>query len=407
MRYDSPQGLPVSTYEGAGKIRFSGPLEANYQAHYRRRYHGQVRGALIFGLVFFVLAAGLDAIIAQQSVLELWKIRFQYFLPINLVIVAFSMSAQSINYQQLCLVSFFTLNGICILLMSVVSAGAEGHIYYTGVLLIIMAGLTATRMQIKGAVAVSVVMVVATVIIYGGYSPVSDGLLWADLLVLLMVCVISLVSNYVLDRTSRKNYLRRRLLDRRQEALEESNRYLRTIASSDALTGIANRRTFDDVLLDEWRRALRGQYSITLFMIDVDYFKLYNDTYGHQAGDECLKKIATALRAFCRRPGDQVARYGGEEFALILPHMEQEDALLLGREICQTIRSLCVPHAGSRATNVVTVSVGATTQIPEEEGAYSKLIRAADKNLYQSKHQGRNGVCCDLSTNDSMLVHQS
>lgn len=404
MIEDQPEGKAANAYEGFAKIKFAGVLETNFQAHYRRRYFKHIRGALIIGLIFFVLAGGLDVMIAAESATELWQLRYQYFLPLIFGIVAFSFSGQFINYQQHCLAGLIILSGICILFMSAITTGVESHIYYSGVLLTEMAGLTATRMQIRGALLVSAVLGVATLVIYGGFAPAQGRLLLADLFLLLAVCVISVLSNYNLERASRKNYLRRRLLYRRQEALEESNKYLRAIASSDGLTGIANRRIFDDVIVDEWKRALRGQYPITLFMIDVDFFKLYNDTYGHQAGDECLKKIAKALSTFCRRPGDQVARYGGEEFTLVLPHMVQEDALQLGYEICQKIRSLCIPHSSSKVSNVITVSVGVATQVPKEEGAYDKLIRQSDKNLYQAKEGGRNMAFCDQPSGATKLV---
>ena len=407
MALDSPEEQSAIAYEGYGKIKFAGVLEANFQAHYRRRYLKHIRSALILSLIVFVFAGGLDLVIAQKDVYELWRLRYLYFLPAIFFIVIFSCSSQFVNYQQLCLMAIIIASGICLILMSVITARVESHVYYTGVLLTIMAGLTVTRMQLKGGMVVTVVLGLTVLIVYSGFSPASGRLLIADLFLLVAVCVISLLSNYNLERASRKNYLRRRLLYRRQEALEESNKYLRTIASSDSLTGVANRRIFDDVIVDEWRRALRGRYPVTLFMIDVDYFKNYNDTYGHQAGDECLKAIANVLSSFCRRPGDQLARYGGEEFALVLPQMVLEDAYLLGDEICQKIRLLGISHSSSQIADLITVSVGMATQVPEKEGAHDNLIRQADKNLYQAKNKGRDCTYCDRASTEAKLVQNS
>lgn len=380
----------VNAYVGVGKIKFAGILENDFISHYQRRYLRHVRASLIIGTVFFLFAGLLDMIIAQEKVLELWQVRYQYFLPLLLLIVVFLFSNKFILYQQHALVALIVLSALCMLAMSVVTEGVESEIYFTGMLLTEMAGLTATRMLIRAAVISTLCIVSAVIIVYSQYSPVQSNMLLANLFLLIAVCFISLLSNYNHERAARKNYLRRRLLHGRQEALREANKHLQDIASSDALTGIANRRIFDDSILDEWKRAYRGQYPITLFMVDVDFFKRYNDSYGHQAGDECLKKIAAGLETFCRRPGDKVARYGGEEFALIMPNMALDDAIQVGLEICHKIKSLAIPHASSLAANVVTVSVGIASQVPNEDMGFEKLIRMSDQNLYEAKGNGRN-----------------
>lgn len=164
---------------------------------------------------------------------------------------------------------------------------------------------------------------------------------------------------------------------------------LREMAMSDGLTGVANRRYFDATLANEWRRCARSRQPLALLMIDIDYFKRYNDHYGHQQGDACLRTVAAAIDATMRRPPDLAARYGGEEFACLLPETPLAGAQLKASRIEQAVRALALPHAASELGGIVTVSIGvAGVVIPDETGAAS-LVRDADLQLYQAKHAGR------------------
>jgi len=169
---------------------------------------------------------------------------------------------------------------------------------------------------------------------------------------------------------------------RAQSALEH-------LAARDGLTGVANRRSFDETLEHEWRRERRDSLPLSLVMLDVDHFKRYNDAYGHQKGDECLRQIAAAMMEVAFRPGDLVARYGGEEFAVILPGIDIEGAGVVARRIQQCLAGLAIPHeqgVGGR----VTLSMGVAAADPGTAGNCQSLIAAADAALYRAKHKGRN-----------------
>ncbi|MES2259601.1 MAG: diguanylate cyclase [Pseudomonadota bacterium] len=175
----------------------------------------------------------------------------------------------------------------------------------------------------------------------------------------------------------------------RTGALQESNRKLAALSATDSLTGIANRRSFDDALAREWRRAARNHETLAVAMLDVDYFKLYNDHYGHQAGDACLSRVAQVLAAGMHRPGDMVARYGGEEFAFIAPATSGPDALRVADRVRAELAALALPHVESPFGHV-TASIGVAVLVPGQDGAPELLLRAADQALYAAKHQGRN-----------------
>ncbi len=182
------------------------------------------------------------------------------------------------------------------------------------------------------------------------------------------------------------------LLRRMVLALEEANQKLERLSFLDGLTNIANRRRFDEFLEREWRRGLRDGTPISVIMTDIDFFKAYNDTYGHEAGDEILKMVAGALSATLNRPADLVARYGGEEFVVVLPGTDSGGAALLAERLRGGVESLQIAHAGSRVGVHVTISLGVATMVPQRGVSPDVLVAAADQALYQAKHEGRNRV---------------
>lgn len=177
----------------------------------------------------------------------------------------------------------------------------------------------------------------------------------------------------------------------RTEELEALNRELQQLSVSDGLTGIANRRYFDDYLQAEWAKALRIRHSLAIIMADIDFFKDYNDTYGHQLGDECVVTVASVLQAGVHRPADLVARYGGEEFVIILPDTDQAGGLVIAEKLRAEVERLTIEHKSS-SYQIVTVSLGVAAMVPEHGGLASQLIELADQALYEAKKQGRNRV---------------
>lgn len=174
--------------------------------------------------------------------------------------------------------------------------------------------------------------------------------------------------------------------------LAEANRELRRLSGQDPLTGLANRRTYDDALDRQWRRCGREGTPLSVVMVDIDFFKSYNDLYGHQQGDQCLERVAQTLAGGTRRPHDMVARYGGEEFVVLLPATPQVGALQTAEALRRLVEGLGLVHEGSSVGPVVTVSLGVATQIPGAGDEAADLVEAADRALYEAKAKGRNRV---------------
>lgn len=185
---------------------------------------------------------------------------------------------------------------------------------------------------------------------------------------------------------------RERQLVETQAQLEEANRQLSQLSLTDGLTGVANRRHFDRALLAEWDRAARDREPVTLLMIDIDHFKRYNDTFGHQSGDRCLQRIAATIAQAAMRPGDLLARYGGEEFAIILPRTDARGGQFVAERLRAAIAELAIPHSNSPVAPTVTLSIGVATTIPNLRADEATLLASADRALYEAKEQGRNRV---------------
>jgi len=181
-----------------------------------------------------------------------------------------------------------------------------------------------------------------------------------------------------------------RALSELQIELEAKNIELERLSSQDGLTGIANRRIFDEFTQKEWSRGIRDNNVLSLVMIDIDHFKTYNDNYGHQGGDDCLRQVAQQLASTVKRPGDLVARYGGEEFVVVMPGTDIEGAKSIAEALCKGVSSLGLEHAHSSTADHVTISLGVASIVPTVDGKPEDLIAKADGALYTAKETGRN-----------------
>ncbi len=197
---------------------------------------------------------------------------------------------------------------------------------------------------------------------------------------------------YSIEHTWEHYMLAQEKLDLMEE-LEKKNRELERLSYLDGLTNISNRRYFDMIIEKEWRRGIRDRFPISVAMIDIDYFKLYNDTYGHQSGDDCLQKVAGALKDALFRPGDFIARYGGEEFIVLMSNVGLQGGLEVAKRMQYNLKCLGILHENSNVSDCVTVSIGLACVVPDKGTEAGIIVKKADQYLYKAKAQGRNMIC--------------
>ena len=195
---------------------------------------------------------------------------------------------------------------------------------------------------------------------------------------------------YAIDRQHRENFLQNCMIEINQQKLSQQATLLESLSRQDALTELANRRYLEEVMTREWFSALRYQHPLTIMMIDIDYFKYYNDSFGHVAGDSCLKNIASILNQMTSRGNELAARYGGEEFMLIFPMTNAVQAEKIAENLLQRVHDLALPHPKSLIADNITVSIGVISTIPQRHHQLTDLVMQADQALYQAKKYGRN-----------------
>ncbi|TAL25896.1 MAG: GGDEF domain-containing protein [Aquabacterium sp.] len=400
MQPEPDAGLPVEVLnDGFRWMRFSGGLEQRFLADgaARRLRYVTISGAL--SLLVFLGFLPVDWMMAGDVFPMALTLRLGVFTPVAVLLLLIPFLARDWvlrHIPPLVIEAIVLISGVCaaaclaFILSS--SQSPTRQYYHVGLMVVVMYGNMVQRLRFWYAVAFSL----AVYAIHLGAMlmvPAHDERLVLPLAALLAASVIfTLAANWALERDERRRYLlslrRRALLDE----LGSVNRQLQTLARVDALTGLYNRRHFEEYLERAWQRAHRDGTALAVLMLDVDHFKAYNDRYGHPEGDRCLAAVAEAVSACLRRPGDLVARYGGEEMVAVLPLAGAEEALQAAERIRRAVEALQIPHAGSAASRVVTICVGVASVRADGLAAATDLVELADAALYRAKQAGRNRV---------------
>lgn len=367
-------------------------LEACYQAD---RAESRRRTLLATGLAWPLIYAGflpVDAALVPDVLQQALLLRLGVFLPLALLAALVLRQEQPplARERLACAVAVLALA-----LQAVLAAGshaATAHFHIAGLAILLLYVVSLQRLRVRLALLVSLAtLIAAAAALVALRTPLQIA---APVLLLnASTAIFSLYAAYVLERQGRQTYALQLAEARLRERVAQAADKLEQLTRLDGLTGLANRRHFREHLEQVWGRARRDGTPLSVLMIDIDAFKLYNDRYGHPAGDRCLREVAQAIQATLRRPGDLIARYGGEEFIAVLAHTPADLAERIARRVCEAVVQRGLPHAASQTAPVVTVSVGAACGRPQQEGlAPDDLIATADEALYQAKRSGRNRV---------------
>ena len=364
--------------QGYSRLRFQGLLEKEFRESHvaQNRRRGQVSG--IIALLLVVALSSIDYLIGMNALAsEINDIRLGMLVPFLIVLViATYLPLTAPYYAQIAAGGVLLVGFVTIYICQLAALGGDSYLLSASMLVILYACLfLGLRFHVAVAIAATLVMAFLSIGLVVGLP--ADQLYYSTT-ILVTTAVIGAISTYNFEHALRTNFLETRLLNE--------------LAERDGLTGLYNRRMFDDYIRRVWRQSRREDITLEFIFIDIDYFKIYNDLYGHQAGDDCLKKVAQTIARCAKRPFDFAARYGGEEFVLVLYGPPSDYARTIPEQIRREVSALGIVHEGSNVATCVTVSVGVALARPGGNRSLAGAIQSADEALYQAKQEGRNTV---------------
>lgn len=390
------QGLLAS---GFSRLRFPSDIEKDYRWRSNASFIKSSRGILSFGILLYLAFGFTDYAVGQSQADTLWFIRV-VISGVMLAGVVLIFNRQVIRWVVIATSLGMILIGLSVIWFMALLDEPYSYAYHLGMIPWQVFILIALRSYLRAIITCSLTVFVIYMVFalnkdFKPYTPEVDRLV-EDMLPLYFVfwgllIAMGIYLGYFMEQSARIDYVKNRLLALDAQRLTLLSDELRLLSTTDGLTGLSNRRHFEERFDSEWRRALRAQDSICLIMIDIDYFKNYNDHYGHQAGDQCLKEVSGLFKSYAQRSGELAARYGGEEFIILLPRMTIAAAQRIAESMCRNVEHLNIEHLAS-VEKKVTVSIGVAAQIPQLDSDIDDLLKEADHALYQAKGHGRNCV---------------
>ena len=384
--------LQRSLRAGGRSFRFPAELERIYRLFVfpsrRRRYAALATLALVCYNLFIVC----DWFILPDIFLIAVIVRLLVVTPAILAGIWFTGRKGGARLLEPVAAGLLLLSLASLSLFMMLSHHPNVVHYYSGIAVILMFSNMIIRQPFPYALGLSLATCLLYLVTVSQAPTMSAEAAWSSTTVVFTSALFSLVGNYQMEFEHRRDFLLSALQQISSRKLARMNSQLEHLSLTDGLTGLANRRHFDQTLQREWNVALRNRYPLALVFLDVDHFKNYNDHYGHPAGDVCLQRIGTVLTRVSRRAQDLPARYGGEEFVVLLPHTDLDHACVLAEEIRRDVQGLGIEHHYSAAAPVVTVSLGVAAFVPDKERQADDLVRLADQALYAAKDAGRNRI---------------
>jgi len=392
------------------RLRFNEELEREFQMDYSHRYYLHMQIAGITGLLVFMACGFLDIIWEPEIAGKTWLVRFVAGIPmaIPLILSFWKPFTQRVGkkYMQpfICLFAASAVVGLVVI--SLITPEPYNYYYYNAITVAIVMVFVLSRIQFKWGIIAAVIMWLSLNTGLIGFVQLDNKLSNVVIInyVFFGASISALLGTFLIERSLRQNYLQSRLLSLENRDLEESNLTLQYLSAIDGLTQIANRRSLDRSLAIEWQRARRKREPVGFIMADIDHFKMFNDTYGHQAGDECLRIVASLIKDHARRPGDLAARYGGEEFALVLTNSTAEQAGIIAEQMRKKIMETTIKYENSVSTTI-TASFGVASMVPGQGQTNPEaLILEADQAMYRAKRSGRNRVAVSGQPDDDLAA---
>lgn len=393
--------IDLLTTRGLNFVWFPKQLETIYRFQYQNgaAYEFRYRAPIILILYIF-LSFGIYQVLPTEQVLP-W---FSYYSWVGvIVLIAWILSfIKKLNQYFDYYVGIGSALAVAItfILINVIENGQDNVLFHAAMMYAIVIIYGAVGMRFYTAIFAGWMGGLVGILVSNYLNGVID---WTFLnRTYTFSSFLGMTLAYATDRQHRENYLQNCMIELNRIELMQQAQQLSLLSQQDALTGLANRRYLDETLDNEWRRALRHETPLTIMMVDIDYFKAYNDTLGHLKGDECLKEIAIAISSIAARSGDLVARYGGEEFLLLFPMTNAQQALIQVERLMSAIKKIAIKQPCSDVSPHVTISVGVATTTPRLNDSISAFVARADHALYKAKTNGRNQY--KIAVNEEQIV---
>lgn len=384
--------LRESLQRSWGPLRFPGVLEKAYREHHRQQWLLLTRVSMLVGIVLFAGYALVDFWVFPQQVESLWTMRLAVATPVGIAVFAYTFFARNDTQIQIAYSLLIVNAGAAISVMIIQLPPGTAHFYSSGIVLVIAFTYIVATLRLWYATVTSLLISAIYMVAIVRFREANIDLILSSCADLASINLIGFYAGLVIEVYTRRDFARITLSELDRRRLASNNIELRDLSERDPLTDVANRRTLEKFLNDAWQRAAWHSLPVSVLMLDLDHFKRFNDEHGHQAGDECLKKVAECASEMVREPADLIARYGGEEFVVVLTGTDALAATSIAERIRQAIESAEMPNPDSEEPLAITASVGVATHWPAAGGHPSRLIRAADQVLYQAKREGRNCV---------------
>jgi len=366
--------------------RFPREKEKDFLVFYTKETLSQYRFALLAAIALYSVVGFLDYLVVPKYIDQIWIFRFRILLPSAVITYLSSYLSKREALLQSLAAYTAGIGGIMVSFMISLDRSMPDHPYFVGLLTALFFSYGILRLRFVYASAQGW----ASTLFFIGFVltrriPLTTPVLYTYIFFLIITNVIGMMIAYFLEKSIRTEYLQFVML-------RETNAKLKAESITDSLTEIPNRRYFDDKLREVLTHSLNEKKIVSLIVLDIDDFKLFNDSRGHKAGDECLKKVAECLCGFAKRKDDFVARYGGEEFAVVLAKTPLESALQLAERIRKSVEDMKIHYFHDNTFKKITVSLGVTSISNFSPDSGNELFLAADKALYEAKAKGKNQV---------------
>ena len=380
-------------------LAFERRTEREFMAGYLERSLGQIRLAVAVAVLFYAASSILDAAAPLEAVKTLRLIRFAGFLPLSAVVFALTYAAIFRRIWQGVLSVWAFLGGVGVVAMVDLAGRESRNTYYAGLILAFIILYAWSRIRFVWATLTGWLIVASFEVLMLGIRHVAMSSILAQSFFFVAANILGMLACYSIEHGARKDFVMARLLRAEQDKVRAAGQRLtaweeeaRIGSDVDELTKLASRSLFDKDLKTKWALMAREGRQLSLLLCDLDLFKLFNESYGKKAGDECLAKVAKTLSIGARRPGDFAARFGGEEFALALLGTPLEGAVHVAENVRLAVRNLRIPQTRPDREEYVTISVGVATVFPSLDHRPEELIKKAEDGLLLAKQQGRNRV---------------